>query len=42
MTCVKKILAVLDADRQQQKALNRALHLARISGAHVTFMISIL
>ncbi|WP_417684763.1 universal stress protein UspE [Pseudidiomarina gelatinasegens] len=41
MSCVKKILAVLDGDRQQQKALNRALHLARISGAHVTFMLSI-
>lgn len=41
MSCVTKILAVLDADRQQQKAMNRALHLARISGAHVTFMLSI-
>ncbi|SFR40477.1 universal stress protein E [Pseudidiomarina maritima] len=41
MTCVKKILAVLDADRQPQKALNRALHLARISQSHVTFMVSI-
>lgn len=41
MSCVTKVLAVLDADRQQQKAMNRALHLARISGAHVTFMLSI-
>lgn len=41
MSCVSKILAVLDADKQQQKAMNRALHLARISGAHVTFMLSI-
>lgn len=41
MTQLTRILAVLDADRQQQKALERALQLARISHAHVTFMVSI-
>lgn len=41
MTKLTRILAVLDADRQQQKALDRALQLARISHAHVTFMLSI-
>ncbi len=41
MGCVNKILAVLDADSQQQKALNRALHLARLSGAKLTLLLSI-
>lgn len=41
MACVKNILVVLDADKQQQKALNRALHLARISNAKLTLMLSI-
>lgn len=41
MSCVKNILVVLDPDKQQQKALNRALHLARISKASITLMLSI-
>ncbi|MGQ4275920.1 universal stress protein UspE [Pseudidiomarina sp. E22-M8] len=41
MSCVNNILVVLDPDKQQQKALNRALHLARISQASVTLMLSI-
>ncbi|MDN7123673.1 universal stress protein UspE [Pseudidiomarina terrestris] len=41
MSCVNNILVVLDSDKQQQKALNRALHLARISQASVTLMLSI-
>ncbi|WP_258240328.1 universal stress protein UspE [Pseudidiomarina homiensis] len=41
MSCVNSILVVLDPDKQQQKALNRALHLARISQAKVTLMLSI-
>ncbi len=41
MSCVNSILAVLDADAKQQKALNRALHLARISKAKLTLMLSI-
>jgi len=41
MSCVAKILVVLDPNTIEQKALNRALHLARISGASVTLMVSI-
>ncbi|RUO79379.1 universal stress protein UspE [Pseudidiomarina taiwanensis] len=41
MTCVNNILVVLDADKQQQKALNRALHLARIASAKLTLLLSI-
>lgn len=41
MSCVAKILVVLDPNTIEQKALNRALHLARISGAKVTLMLSI-
>ncbi|MBY6063100.1 universal stress protein UspE [Pseudidiomarina sediminum] len=41
MSCVNNILVVLDADKQQQKALNRAMHLARISQASITLLLSI-
>lgn len=41
MSCVAKILVVLDPNTVEQKALNRALHLAHISGAAVTLMLSI-
>lgn len=41
MSCVANILVVLDPEHQQQKALNRALQLARISGARMTIMLSI-
>ncbi|CAI8154217.1 universal stress protein UspE [Pseudidiomarina mangrovi] len=41
MSCVAKILVVLDPNTVEQKALNRALHLAHISGASVTLMLSI-
>jgi universal stress protein E len=41
MSCVTKILVVLDPNSIEQKALNRALHLARISGASLTLMLSI-
>lgn len=41
MSCVTNILVVLDPNTTEQKALNRALHLAHISGAKVTIMLSI-
>ncbi|KFZ29703.1 universal stress protein UspE [Pseudidiomarina atlantica] len=41
MSCVNNILVVLDPDKEQQKALNRALHLARISQASLTLLLSI-
>lgn len=41
MSCVNKILVVLDPNATEQKALNRALHLAHRSAASVTIMLSI-
>ncbi|HET8816202.1 MAG TPA: universal stress protein UspE [Pseudidiomarina sp.] len=41
MSCVNNILVVLDPEGTEQKALNRALQLARISGAKLTLLLSI-
>lgn len=41
MSCVNNILVVLNPEGTEQKALNRALQLARISGAQLTLLLSI-